>query len=181
MRARMIQLAARVSTKLDTVAAGVRDKVEGCEAAVDCTSTTTVHRFRSQIVEIAKQRGYWADLREPWEWVRLQLRDGGTTDVVVAVHFIGNPSPGACAAVAFMKHRAIDEDELRSERIPIDTETLVLYPAKEPASQRARLAAWLGEIVQSVRPDDRTSVESGPVPDGLDGARTLLNAQDTVC
>ena len=109
----------------------------------------TAHYFRGQIVKIAKQRGYWADLREPWEWVRLQLRDGGITDLVVALHFIGNPSPGACVAAAFMEHRATREDEFLAEMIPLDTETLVLYPAEESAPQSERFESWLEQIIKT--------------------------------
>jgi Fic family protein len=149
MRARMAQLAGLVNTEFNKTAGEVREKVEGCQTSVARTSTATAHYFRGQIVKIAKQRGYWADLREPWEWGRLQLRDGGITDLVVVLHFIGNPSPGACVAAAFMEHRATEEDELLSEMIPLDTETLVLYPAEESAPQIGRLESWLEQIIKA--------------------------------
>jgi DTW domain-containing protein YfiP len=68
---------------------------------------------------------------------------------VVALHFIGNPSPGACVAAAFMEHRATREDELRAEVIPLDTEPLVLYPAEEAAPQSGRFASWLEQITRT--------------------------------
>jgi len=149
MRARMSQLAGLVHTKFNKTADEVREKVEGCQTSVERASTTTAHYFRGQIVKLAKQRGYWADLREPWDWVRLQLRDGGITDLVVVLHFIGNPSPGACVAAAFMEHRATREDELLADMISLDTETLVLYPAEEAAPQSKRFEAWLEEIART--------------------------------
>jgi fido (protein-threonine AMPylation protein) len=149
MRARMAQLADLVSTSFHKTAGDVREKVEGSQSFVTRTSTATAHHFRGQIVKLAKQRGYWADLREPWEWVRLQLRDGGITDLVVVLHFIGNPSPGACVAAAFMEHRATREDEFLSEMILLDTETLVLYPAEEAAPQSGRFESWLEQITKT--------------------------------
>ena len=149
MRTRMRQLADLVDTAFHKTADDVQDKVEGCQASVERTAPATAHYFRAQIVQLAKQRGYWADLREPWEWVRLQLRDGGITDLVVALHFIGNPSPGASVAAAFMEHRATREDERRAEVIPLDTEPLVLYPAEEAAPQSARFESWLEEITRT--------------------------------
>lgn len=149
MRARLARLAGLVHTTFNKTAGDVRAKLEGCQTSVTRSSTATAHSVRGQIVTLAKQRGYWADLREPWEWVRLQLRDGGITDLVVVLHFIGNPSPGACVATAFMEHRTIREDELRAEMIPLDTETLVLYPAEEATPQGGRFASWLEEITRA--------------------------------
>ena len=149
MRARITQLADLVNTAFNKTADDVQKRVEGSQASVTRTSTTTAHYFRGQIVKLAKQRGYWADLREPWEWGRLQLRDGGITDLVVALHFIGNPSPGACVAAAFMEHRATREDEFLAEMIPLATETLVLYPAEESTPQSQRFESWLEEITKT--------------------------------
>lgn len=149
MRARMTQLAGLVNTNFNKTAGDVREKVEGCQASVERASEATAHYFHGQIVELAKQRGYWADLREPWDWVRLQLRDGGVTDLVVVLHFIGNPSPGACVAAAFMGHRATREDKLPFEMIALDTEPLVLYPAEEATPQSGRFESWLEEITKT--------------------------------
>jgi Fic family protein len=148
MRARIAQLADVVYTTFRKTADDVQNQVEGCQASVTRTSTATAHYFRGQIVKLAKQREYWADLREPWEWGRLELRDGGITDLVVVLHFIGNPSPGACVAAAFMEHRATREDEFLAEVIPLDTETLVLYPAEEAMTQSKRFASWLEDITK---------------------------------
>jgi hypothetical protein len=149
MRERMTQLARATHTKFDEVARDVRVKVEGSRASVERSTAASAHFFRRQIVELARQRGYWADVREPWEWVRLQLCDGGVTDLVLVLHFIGNPSPGACVAAAFMGHRATPEDEFLADLISIDTEPLVLYPAEDTGQQLERFESWLAEITRS--------------------------------
>jgi fido (protein-threonine AMPylation protein) len=149
MRSRMHRLASETSAKFEKTATDIREKVEGCRTSVERSSEANAHYFRRQIGEIAAQRGYWADLHEPHEWVRLQLRDGGITDLVVVLHFIGNPSPGACVAAAFMGHRTTPEDEFLVEMIPLDTDTLVLYPAEETGEQRKRFESWLEEITRT--------------------------------
>jgi hypothetical protein len=145
----MHQLAQVVEAKFTKTANDVEEQVEGCRALVENTTPQKAHYFRGQIVKLARQRGYWADLREPWDWVRLQLRDGGITDLVVVLHFIGNPSPGACVALAFLGHRATKEDEAFTEITSVETETMVLYPAEEPAAQTARFEAWLEQVLKT--------------------------------
>ncbi|MCC6555425.1 MAG: hypothetical protein IT372_20895 [Polyangiaceae bacterium] len=80
-------------------------------------------------------------------WVRLQLRDGGVTDVVIVWHFIGNPSPGSAVAVVFVQHRTSnvsDEDGATSPTtIPLDVDPLTLFPDEEEAAQQQRFKDWL--------------------------------------
>ncbi|HWO21980.1 MAG TPA: Fic family protein [Kofleriaceae bacterium] len=149
MRTRIAQLIEIVNTKFARTSEDVKNKVQGCHASVDRSSTASAHYFRAQIVELTRKRGYWADLREPWDWVRLQLRDGGLTDFVVVLHFIGNPSPGACVAAAIMSHRPTGDEEFFAEMIPLDAEPLVLYPAEEIAAQQKRFEQWLDEITRT--------------------------------
>jgi len=149
MRTRIAQLAGVVNTRFGKTSDEVRNKVEGCRASVDRSSSSSAHYFRSQILELARKRGYWADLREPWDWVRLQLRDGGITDLVVVLHFIGNPSPGACVAAAIMGHRASKDAEFFAEMISLDAEPLVLWPAEDAAAQQKRFEQWLDEITRT--------------------------------
>jgi Fic family protein len=149
MHRRMGQLIEIADTSFDKTSKDLRAKVTGCRASVDRSTAETAHYFRRQLVQLAKQREYWADLREPWDWARLHLRDGGITDLVVAIHFIGNPSPGACVAVAFMGYRATQEKEFFTDMTPLDTEPLVLYPTEDEAAQRGRFEHWLDEITRT--------------------------------
>jgi Fic family protein len=143
MRGRIAQLANAGKQRLDKAANEIKAQVPGCRAVIRKTSGETAHYFRAQIVETAKRGGYWADLHEPWEWVRLQITDGGITDIVVVLHFTGNPSPGACIATAFMGHRSKHEDEFGAELLPLDPETLLLYPTEADDAQSSRFSAWL--------------------------------------
>ncbi len=104
----------------------------------------TGHYWREQIVREARRGDYWADLREPWEWVNLSLVDGGKTSFVVALHFIGNPTPGAAAAIAFVTHRDKKDDETTVLDAPhLALEPLMLYPGEAEVPQRQRFLDWL--------------------------------------
>lgn len=70
-------------------------EVPGVRGSVQRSRPDNHHWYRQQMIEIGRQFSHWVDLVEPRYWVRLQLRDGGITDLVVALHLIGNPSPGA--------------------------------------------------------------------------------------
>jgi len=48
-----------------------------------------------------------------------------------------------------MEHRATREDEFLAEVIPLDTETLVLYPAEQSAPQSQRFESWLEDITKT--------------------------------
>lgn len=99
--------------------------------------------FRDQLLRIGRQHGYWVDLNEPLDWVRLQLRDGGVTDIVVACHFIGNPSPGAAVAVVFVTHRSAGEAAGGSDPTTAAADPLTLLVDEDPQAQRARFVTWL--------------------------------------
>ena len=143
MRLRISQLATVCMDRLEKAAGEIRSQVPGCKSKTEKTAEKTTHYFRNQIVETAKRGDYWADLHEPWQWARLQITNGGVTDIVVVLHFTGNPSPGACIATAFMRHRSKKEDDFGGETLPLDPETLLLYPTEADDAQTNRFTAWL--------------------------------------
>lgn len=102
------------------------------------------HYWREQILREARRGDYWADLREPWEWVNLSLIDGGKTSFVVALHFIGNPTPGAAVAIAFVTHREKKDDETTVlDAAHLSLEPLMLYPGEAEGLQKQRFLDWL--------------------------------------
>lgn len=106
------------------------------------------HFFRRQLVELGKQHDYWVDINEHRDWARLQLLDGGVTDIVVACHFIGRASTGAGVAVVFIEHR--DHGEQMGQNAPMVSATrpFDLVVDEDAAQQRARFLAWLdGAII----------------------------------
>lgn len=106
----------------------------------------TAHWWREQILREAKRGDYWADLQEPWEWVNLSLQDGGKTSFVVVLHFVGNPTPGAVVAIAFVTHREkTDEETTVLDAAQLNLEPLMLYPHEADAHQQMRFLDWLSQ------------------------------------
>lgn len=110
---------------------------------VERADANTRHHFRAQLLELGRSHDYWVDLNECRDWVRLQLRDGGVTDIVVAVHLIGNPSPGAGVAVVFLEHRDFDEPADSLAPMTVAAEPLLLAADEDEDAQRDRFCTWL--------------------------------------
>ncbi len=144
LRDRMAVLMGEAQAVLHAVGGEVKKQVQGITVQpVRRADVGTRHYFRDQLVKIGEVHGYWVDLNEYRDWVRLQLRDGGVTDIVVACHLIGNPSPGAGVAVVFVEHR--DKDESAGTHAPMTAaaEPLMLLADEDEQAQRRRFLIWL--------------------------------------
>lgn len=144
LRTRLTALLDDAQRMWDETAATIREQFDDIEVpAVARADGQNRHYFRRQLVELGQLHGYWVDLNEHRDWVRLQLRDGGVTDIIVATHFIGNPSPGAAVVVAFVEHR--DRAEQVGTHAPMMTasEPLLLSADEHEQAQRRRFHAWL--------------------------------------
>ncbi len=141
---RMGALIGEAARVLEATGEEVRRQVQGIDVRpVERAGEGTRHSFREQIVELGRLHGYRVDLSEPREWARLQLRDGGVTDIVVAVHLIGNPSPGAGVAVIFVEHRDVGEPAGSHAPLTAASEPLLLSADEPEAAQRRRFVGWL--------------------------------------
>lgn len=142
-----------IGVVLSRMAKQIPDQVPGVKAYVKRSDAGTSRYYRSQVLSFASAHGYWADLREPRAWVRLQLRDGGNTDVVVSLHFVGNPSPGVLAAGLFLVHREKEKGKtLMKPPEPTEApvtfvgiEPLLFAPGESEQEQRLRLSKWLDD------------------------------------
>lgn len=122
--------------------------VPGVRAQTERSGVENEHYWTKQIVEMAKLRGYWASTHEPRAWARLRIRDGGVTDLVVVLHFVGNPSPGCCMSGAFLVHREKASEEVAiAEFTLLPQEPLLLVAEENDAPQRERFVKWLDEAI----------------------------------
>ena len=101
------------------------------------------HWFRQQLLHLGQEHDHWVDLNEYRDWVRLQLKNGGVTDIVVACHFIGNPSPGWGVAVIFVEHRDPREQVGLNPPFAAAAPPLLMGFNEDAQHQRARFLAWL--------------------------------------
>jgi fido (protein-threonine AMPylation protein) len=133
----------------------VRDPLRKAIPELDVIASHSVagtqHYFFGQIIEIARRQGYWADMREARSWARVQIRNGGTTDIVVVLHFVGNPSPDTCVAAVFLDHRENQESVGSNPSILVPVEPLLLTAEEAEAAQEQRFIEWLeGATVQAL-------------------------------
>jgi Fic family protein len=148
MAGRITDLADRAIEVLKRVAAEVEDSVPGVRTRTKRSEISDEHYWTKQIIEMAKKRRYWADTREPRAWTRLQLEDGGLTDLIVVLHFVGNPSPGSCMTGAFLVHRDKVSDEMASASFTLLPQEPLLFVAEENVGpQRKRFLKWLDEAI----------------------------------
>jgi hypothetical protein len=148
MAGRITALADAANAVFGTIAGEVRKSVPGVQARNMRSDATNAHFWTKQVVDMARARRYWADTREPRAWARLQLEDGGITDLVVALHFVGNPSPGSCMSGAFVVHRdRADEPMATAGFTLLPQEPLVLVAEEEEEPQRERFLRWVDEVV----------------------------------
>ena len=128
-------------------------QVPNLRVFADVASQESKHWFATQILRVAKKHGYWADFHEPRTWVKLRIKNGGTTDLVITLHFVGNPSPGTCAAALFLNHRDPMTPELADQEPPetvMDIPSvphLLLSPDEDPKAQEHRFLDWVDRAV----------------------------------
>jgi Fic family protein len=85
-----------------------REILKGVE--VQQNRSEQVQYYRRQIVETAKELGYFADLSTYRAWVRLRLYSDRKTEVIVSFHSFGTKFSGMFVVTAFMEHRSPTED-----------------------------------------------------------------------
>lgn len=148
MASRIAALADAARVVFATVADEIRMSVPGVRARTNRSDATNAQYWTKQIVDMARARRYWADTREPRAWARLQLEDGGITDLIIALHFVGNPSPGSCMSGAFLVRRDRADEEMATAGFTLlPQEPLVLVAEEEIEPQRERFLKWVDEVV----------------------------------
>jgi len=151
MEKRISTLADAARDAFKVLAEEIQSSVPGVKTRTARSDAENEHYWTRQIVEMAKRRGYWASTREARAWAQLQIEDGGLTDLVVVLHFVGNPSPGSCMSGMFLVHRGRSKEERRemalAEFTLLPQDPLVLVAEEEAAPQRERFLMWLDEAV----------------------------------
>lgn len=151
MAGRFPHLVDEIRRVFGNTAAKVQAELPAIEARIWQSDSSNTFYFRHQVVEVARKYAYWADLNESRAWVRLQLKDGGITDIVISLHFAGNPSPGTAMAAIFLQHRREDEELSGARATILDVEPLLLAAEEPELQQKHRLLQWLeGALVQAI-------------------------------
>lgn len=107
----------RVELLADELASEARDFLEEVAAqisqefammtsppAVHVTSSSSVneHYYSAQIISVAQELEYWANITRRRYWVRLHLVDGQKTHLVFSFHYLGKVNRGVMVCTGFV-------------------------------------------------------------------------------
>ncbi len=107
-------LEAVAEEEVRTVGVDLHDKLQHIDqhyfALADRSNEENDFWFKKQIVDMAKQLGYYADTRTYRSWVRLKIIEDRRTEIVISFHSLGSAFVGVMAVSAFLEHRDRNED-----------------------------------------------------------------------
>jgi len=105
------------------------------------------HRF--QVVETAKQAGYFANLSPYHSWIQLVMSVESTTTMLLSFHVLGHEYRGLLACSACAYHRDNAEDGLRNiSDIQSLTDSVFQFSyADEESNLTERFKQWLEDVL----------------------------------
>lgn len=110
---------------------------------------TRGHYFRSQIIETAKQLGYYANLIEYRAWTRLVMKADSQAEILLSFHVAGQDYRGLIAVSAFFFRR--DETEEGERQIadvtPLSSDIFQINYLEPEATVGARFREWLEDVL----------------------------------
>ena len=105
--------------------------------------------FKKQIVDLAKQLGYFADTRTYRSWVRLKIIEDRRTEIVLSFHSLGSKFVGVMTVSAFLEHRDRSEDGETAMDGPyrLCPEVFQFSHLESPEGVAERFDTWLNEVL----------------------------------
>ena len=107
------------------------------------------HFFRNQVIDTARRLGYFANLAEFREWVRLVLETGNRAEILVSFHGSGHEFRGVLAASAcFFRREQTEQGEREIASVTPLSSDIFQINYREPADQAAtRFDEWLEDAM----------------------------------
>lgn len=149
-----ISLHNRVVERLEEVATTMQreigDLYEHTKFFVDdaADGASRSHYFRFQIVETAKERGYFANTQTYRSWIRLVVKNAHRSELLISFHGIGRDFQGVivCSACWFQKVETDEGDDVFDIKPVSDQIFQINY--KEPSKQvEERFLPWLEQSI----------------------------------
>src|SRR5438128_3233965 len=105
--------------------------------------------FKKQIIDVAKDLGYYADTRTYRAWVRLKIKEDRQAELVVSFHSLGVEFLGIMAASAFIEYRDRNEDgETTVDGPYILNRDVFQFSYRETEQEiRKRFEPWLNDAL----------------------------------
>ena len=108
--------------------------------------------YRHQVVDTAKRLGYFANMRDYHEWVRIAfVTESGRSEILLSFHTVGHDFRGVVgASMCFYRRQRADGDGLEQQVIELQTVCdelfQVTYKEDFDAAER-RFGPWLEEAL----------------------------------
>jgi Fic family protein len=140
-------------TKLDSIATDLNKELQNLDqhyfAEARRSDLDTDFWFKKQIVDTAKELGYYADTRTYRSWVRLKIKEDRQTELVLSFHSVGVDFLGIMAASAFMEYRDRNEDLETSVDGPyiLSRDVFQFSYTENETVVLERFETWLSEVL----------------------------------
>jgi hypothetical protein len=155
-------LATTIDPQLRSITPPQRTMYRARSNAAD-NSSSQRHYFQKQIVDIARQLGYFANFERLRTWVRVTLTTDQDFDYVVSFHGYGSGDTGILAASAFTYMKA-PREEGGTEPValhPAATEIFQFNYAESFETTEKRFAEWLEASMAIALAEWRRSLQAG--------------------
>ena len=108
------------------------------------------HYFRRQIVSTARELRYYANTSHYRSWVRLVVRDGSQSTILIAFHCVGHEFRGVLVSSATWFRRVpIGDDEVETEgEAPICGEVFQINYKEDASEVERRFEDWLESTIE---------------------------------
>ena len=108
------------------------------------------HYFRRQVVSTARELRYYANTSHYRSWVRLVVRDGSQSTILIAFHCVGQEFRGVLVSSATWFRRVpIDDDEVETEgETPICDEVFQINYKEDVSEVERRFEDWLESTIE---------------------------------
>lgn len=118
VQAKAFELAGQLETvaedQMRALGSDLRNKLQDIDqryvALAERSNAENDSWFKKQVVDLARQLGYYADTRTYRSWVRLKIIEDRRTEIVLSFHSLGSTFVGVMAVSAFLEHRDKSED-----------------------------------------------------------------------
>jgi len=143
----------KTQTMLDEMANDLRETLlqysPDARVSVVRNDEESRHWFWSQVVEIAKEAGYFADLNSYHAWIRLKILEVRQAELVLSFHAVGREFLGVMAASAFLEYRDSQEDGDRRIDGPysVATEVFQFNYREDCLDVEKRFEIWLNNVI----------------------------------
>ena len=107
------------------------------------------HYHRYQVVETAKQLGYFANLRPYHTWIQLVINVESSTTILISFHALGHEYRGllVCSACAYHRDNTEEGERNISDIQPLTDSLFQFSYADEESNLAERFKQWLDDVI----------------------------------